>query len=51
MEELDAKNWLAVMCMGLCDIQKKGIVHLDTHCANYNNDENGFPILLDFGCS
>ena len=39
------------MAIGLMDIHKVGVVHLDTHPANYNYDEDGYPILIDFGCA
>ncbi len=39
------------MLLGLEDIHKKGVIHLDNHPGNYVIDENGYQILIDFGCA
>jgi len=51
MEEDVAKWFCGVMALALKDIHELGIVHFDLHTANWNFDENGYPILIDFGCS
>lgn len=51
MEEEEAKIFCGAMALGLYDIHKKGIVHMDLHSANLTTDEKGYPCLIDFGCS
>jgi len=51
MEEDVAKWYCGAMALALKDIHELGIVHFDLHTANWNHDENGYPILIDFGCS
>ena len=51
MSEEDAKVFLASMVIGITDMHSKGVIHCDNHPANYNYDEDGYPILIDFGCA
>ena len=50
-EGKEAQIFLGAMVLGLEELQKRGIVHNDLHSANYNTDELGYPVLIDFGCA
>ena len=39
------------MAIGLIDMHTVGVAHYDNHPANYCYDEDGYPILIDFGCA
>ena len=51
MEEKEARIFLGAMVLGVEHIHSKGVVHHDMHSANYNYDDRGYPILIDFGCA
>lgn len=51
LDEEEAKIFLGAMAIGIMDMHKAGVAHYDTHCANYSYDEDGYPILIDFGCA
>ena len=51
MPENAVKLFSGVMVLSYIYLHRKGIGHFDNHCSNYNYDENGYPMIIDFGCA